>query len=98
MADKWQEVELSDLHNFDTEGALIGTFNGFEDKVGPNESKLYHFKRDDGKDVSVWGSAVIDSRFSKIAVGSRVKIDFTGKKTNPKTQRTFNEFKVFVAD
>lgn len=96
MADKWQEVSQTETHDF-SGGPLIGVYTGNETKVGPNESNLYHFDRADGKSVAVWGSAVIDSRMSRVAIGTEAKIEYLGIKKNPKTGHEYKEYKVYTA-
>jgi len=96
MTVAWKEVEQSETYDFE-QGPLVGAFTGVETNVGPNESNLYSFELEDGRNVSVWGSTVLDSRMSKIQVGSVVKIEFLGEKENPKTNRTYKEFKVYTA-
>lgn len=98
MSDKvWNEVTRSDSHDFEIEKSLVGVYILKEEKVGSNESNLYHFEREDGKQVTVWGSAVIDSRMLKVPIGTEVKIEFLGMKKNPKTNRSFKDYKIYCA-
>lgn len=63
--------------------------------VGPNESNIYVVKLDDGREVSVWGTTLLDDCFEKgnegeeIPVGAVVRITCLGKKqgkTGPSKQ------------
>ena len=55
--------------------------------VGVNESNAYDLENE-GTQVMVWGSAVLDSRMEYIDVGDFVRITFKGKQKNSKGQDT----------
>lgn len=73
------------------EGQLVKVQSG----VGPNESMLYTLKTDSGN-VSVWGSTVLDTKFAEIENGSMVKIEPQGEVKSEKTQRKYQDYKVFT--
>lgn len=76
---------------------LAGTYVDKRENVGPNASNVYTIQREDGVLFSLWGSAVLDSNLPKVEFGKEVKIVYLGKTTNPKTNRTFHNYDVFVA-
>lgn len=95
MADNsWIEVVPSEGTAWDREGRLEGVYIKRQENIGPNESKMYTIKTKDGE-VSVWGSTVLDTKFSEIAMGSQVRIDPLGKVKSEKTGREYMDFAVF---
>lgn len=60
-------------------GPLIGKYVARRSDVGPNGSMVYTLKPDDGEEIGVWGSAVIDARFKEIPINSTVGIEYIGK-------------------
>lgn len=74
---------------------LVGTLKAIKTNVGQNDSNVYVFEEvaDAEEDVSVWGSAVLDSKFEEIPVGSRVKIEFLGR-VKGKGPQPYKDFKV----
>ena len=57
------------------EGLLIEV----EKNVGENSSVLYTIQqKNDGENVNVWGSAILDSRMKGILCGEEVKIIYKG--------------------
>lgn len=71
-----------------------GEFLGQQDGVGPNESRLYNFRMEDGQIVSVWGGSVLDQRMDMMSPprGSIVKIVYVGdgnKKPGQNAPRLF---------
>lgn len=89
---------MSPTWDFKKEGKdaeLIGVFTGKETEVGDNESNMYHFEKENGEPVSVWGNAVLDVRLKNIKVGEEVKIIYLGKEKSEKTSRTYHNFDVF---
>lgn len=78
---------------------VTGTYKGKKELMNPDGSKRTVYILDnDGQGISVNGYANIDRAFSQIPEGSLVKIIFNGKKTNPKTGRSYNDFTVMVDD
>ena len=98
MADKkWVKVELGNTHDFNVEPEFVGVLTGVENEVGPNKSKLYSFEKQGGEKVSIWGSAVIDSRLKSVAIGSEIKIVSKGEVENKATGRTYKDYQIFIA-
>ena len=64
--------------------------------VGKNESKVYTIKAEDGEEVGIWGTAVLDSRLNEMESGMKVQIIYKGKRKNPETGRTFRDFSVSI--
>jgi hypothetical protein len=92
--DKWSEVNIESSETWDRVKPVQGLLVDKKGNVGDNASNLYVIETADGN-VSVWGSAVLDSKFSNIKVGTEVKVEYLGKVTNPKTKREYNDFKVY---
>jgi len=63
---------------------IAGQYLSFEEKVGPNSSRLYNFKAKNGKSFGVWGTTVLDRAFDAailagtIAPGRLLMITFMG--------------------
>jgi hypothetical protein len=94
MADNWSEVSVESSETWDRTKPVQGLLLEKKTDVGDNNSNLYVIETADGN-VSVWGSAVLDNKFSNIKVGTEVKVEYVGKQTNPKTKREYNDFKVY---
>ena len=93
---KWTENNVSDDANmWDKEAPLMGRLVKIEADVGPNHSKLYTVKRDNGEEVKLWGSTVIDDRFLGIPEGAYVKVNYEGLKKS-KAGKDYHSYKVFV--
>ena len=95
--DEWTEVKATEgkAWDFSANPVLIGTLVGFRKDVGPNKSVMYQIKQVDGITVDMWGSTSIDMSFRNLQIGQKVKIEFLGMKTNPRTKREFKAFKVY---
>lgn len=93
MSDKWTEATISNVPMWDKEEAITGTLVKKQENVGPNESFLYTLRTKEGN-IGIWGSTVLDSKFSEIEVGYEVKIEPLGKVKSPKTGREYTDFKV----
>lgn len=74
---------------------LIGVLIGKKENVGINNSNVYLIEEKDkaGELTSVWGSTVLDTKFSEIPVGSKVKIEYLGK-VKSKAPQPYKDFKV----
>ena len=93
----YKDVKMGEAWNFEENESFEGTFIGREENVGPNNSMMYEFKSLDGKNVSVWGSTVLDTKMKHIEPGQRVKIAYLGKVKSPKGN-TYKDFAVGVWD
>jgi hypothetical protein len=72
---------LTPTANWTTPGEYVeGEFLGVQEDVGPNESRLYNFRMEDGAIVSVWGGTVLDNRMDMMRppIGSIVKVVYVG--------------------
>lgn len=77
MKEGFTKSEPGNAWDFEKNKVMRGIFIDKEEEVGPNNSKLYNFTVD-GKPVSVWGSAVIDSRLKNVEAGEEVVIIYHG--------------------
>ena len=77
-----------------------GVFEGTRDITRPDgtQDKLYILRGEKGESVGVNNSAGIERAMEMIPEKSLVRITYLGKKVNPKTGRSFNDFQVDVAD
>lgn len=101
MKDEWadaKEIIVKGSEQWDLMKPLIGTFVRTEENVGPNQSKMHTIKRDDGVNVDVWGSTVLDSKLAEVNPGNRIKIAFLGNVKNPKNNRTYKDYSVMVKE
>lgn len=75
---------------------VIGEYLGMQENVGPNASRLYNLRLDDGETVSVWGTTVLDNRIDLLRppVGSRLTIIYAGESEAKKGQNPAKLFKV----
>lgn len=91
----WTEIvaETND-EVWDRKSPIEGKLVDIKSDVGPNESMLYVLSTKEGK-ISVWGSTVLDTKFSNIENGSLVRIEPQGKVKSEKTGREYQDFKVF---
>lgn len=76
---------------------LVGTLLGSDEGVGRYESTVYHLEMDDGAQISVWGSTVLDSKMRFVKAGQKVKIVYTGKQKSKAGSDT-KLFEVYVDD
>lgn len=98
--EQWEEVNpmSTPIWEFQKAGdEVVGILEKVEENVGPNKSRLYTLKKEDGSLVKVWGSTLLDKRFDFISLGEKVKIVYEGKKKSEKSKRAYNDFKVFHA-
>lgn len=95
MADKrvWKEVNVDSGEVWDKSAALEGTFLKVDESVGPNGSKMYTIKTDDGE-VKVWGSTVLDDKLMSVPRGTYVKIQYEGL-LKGKRGTDYHAYKVF---
>ena len=75
-----------------TEGAILeGRYVDKKTGIGPNKSNMYILEDNKQKLWGVWGSTVVDGRFTSIAMGKMVKIQYKGqeKGKNGKTYKSY---------
>lgn len=100
MAERsWREnnVKSDDdtIWDKEAEPVLMGALTKIERNVGPNESTLYTVKKDDGKELKIWGSTVLDDRFLGVPEGTYVKVSYEGLKKG-KNGKSYHNYKVFI--
>lgn len=99
MGDRnWKEnnVQTDDsVWDKDAEPQLEGKLTKIEHNVGPNSSTMYTITKDDGTEVKVWGSTVLDDRFLGVPAQTYVKVTYEGLKQG-KTGKSYHNYKVFV--
>lgn len=91
----WEEVGVEDGNVWDKETPLEGVFLKTESGIGANKSNMYTIKPDDGEEVKVWGSTVLDDKLMGVPKGTYVKIEYEGKKTS-KNGGQYHSYKVFI--
>ena len=93
--DIWEEIGMSETHDFEANKEFVGTFSNLRTNVGPNKSNMYNFKTDKGT-VGIWGNAVLDTKLVSIMPGDQAKIVYVGKVKSPKTNRLYRDYKVYL--
>ena len=90
FARMWPEKDQQLKEGDSIEGRYVGKNEG----VGVHKSNVYILERDGGEKVGVWGNSVLDSKFSGIAVGKIVAIEYLGEKKSQKSGSTYKDFYV----
>jgi len=84
--DTWKPENVGDT--------ITGTLKQVKTNVGQNNSNVYMILEEGKSDAtSVWGSAVLDTKFEEIPVGSMVRIEFIGREKG-KSPMPYKNFKV----
>jgi len=79
---------------FENEGdEVVGTLLRVEEDKGKYKSRIFHIETEDGKQLSVFGSAVLNDKMSYISLGDKIKIVFRGKVQGKEAE--YNDFEVF---
>lgn len=92
----WKEVEQIGVWKPEEKGDEIeGQLKSVDTNVGSNNSNMYHIETNDGI-IGVWGSVVLDSRLSTVALGSQVKLVFQGLGEKKGGKNAPKLFKVYV--
>ena len=105
MSNEWEKVEanITPAWNYKTEDGnfslkegdeLTGIYTGKKEGVGAHNSIIYEFKVGE-ETMGVWGSAVLDTRFSNLTEGMEVKIVYKGKTKSKKSGMEYHDFDVF---
>jgi hypothetical protein len=79
----------------EAEPVLEGSLTKIEHNIGPNESTMYTIKKDDGTEVKVWGSTVLDDRFLGVVEGTYVRVTYEGLKKG-KAGKDYHNYKVYI--
>lgn len=97
MANKVDDfVEVGGGEVWDGSKPVQGFYVHKAENVGPNNSMMYTLRTKDG-DISIWGSAVLDSKFDQIRIGDEVRVEFTGlSDKSGKFGKPFKTYKVSV--
>lgn len=103
---KWEKVEDTDLAEMwndkdaefkpgdSIEGKLVEVKTG----VGINKSNIYLIQPDGSEEqIGVWGSTVLDGKFAKIAIGSYVKVVYTGTAMSKARGKEYKTYEVYQA-
>ena len=97
---KWETIQgdKGDTTTWDfkakDKSELVGEYVGFEDNIGAYNSKLYHFRLEDGEMVDVWGCTTLDKRMMKIQVGVLVRIRYLGEVPTQPGKNPYKDFDV----
>ena len=77
---------------------LEGQFVEVKSNLGPNHANLYFFKQENGEEISVWGSTILDARFKNLVAGEMVKIVYLGEVPNKvKGRAAYRNYEVYHA-
>lgn len=91
----WKEITVDTSGEvWDMSKPIEGEYVKVEHDIGPKKSNLYTIKTDGG-DMKVWGSMILDDKFSDIDEGTYVKIEYTGKEKS-KSGNEYHTYKLFV--
>ena len=100
-AEEYVEVtgggDFPPVWDFEDQGDLVGVFNGTEVINAKGKDRNLHSFEVDSETVTVWGTAILDSRLGDVDPNSRVKVIKTGDKLPTKSGHQAWEFKVLVA-
>lgn len=99
-AEEYVEVSGGDfppVWDFEEQGDLVGVFTGTETINAKGKDRSLHSFEVDGEKVTIWGTAILDSRLKDVDPGARVKIQKPGTKVATKSGHQAWEFKVLVA-
>jgi len=89
---EWVEATGGSGESWDKLEPVQGIYLRKKENVGRNKSNMYVLKVED-KEISVWGSAVIDGSMGDVPIGSEVRIEPLGEAVG-KTGVKYNNFKV----
>lgn len=102
MSRKWKQVGSNNssdylpTHNFRSEPVLEGSYIGVKSDIGPNNANKYTLELDDGTQVEIWGSTVLDDKMQNVDRGSYVRIEYLGKRKG--RHAYYHDFSVSVAE
>lgn len=94
---EWEKIEgqpMSTTHDFNEKSEFVGIYQGNQSNVGENNSNVYNFLAE-GEPVSIWGSAVLDSRLANLTGGEEVKIVYEGM-AEGKNGRNYKDYSVYI--
>ncbi len=73
---------------------IEGVYKEKQEGIGENNSNIYKIETEDG-DVGIWGSTVLDTRFSGVEKGEKVKVIYKGEVKSPKTKRVYRDYDLY---
>lgn len=85
----WTYEKVDDF----VEGILVS----IEDNKNYEGKKIYHLEQEDGTQMNVWGTTVLDSKMLGLKPGDRIKIIYKGSKEN-KGKNATKLFEVYRDD
>jgi hypothetical protein len=107
MAEKWVQITPQNIESTIWNGAdenrnfllqegdeLIGKYIGKKEEVGKNKNTIYNIEAEDGI-YGVWGSALLDDRFSHIKEGEKIRIIYKGSTISGKSGREYRLYDVY---
>ena len=94
MEDEWTKIEL-EVWNPDEGAEISGVYLGVQTEVGENKSNLYTLETSEQKQISVWGSKVLDGKMMGIKEGQQVKIKFVGR-IKPEKGKEYKSYEIFT--
>lgn len=89
--DEW--ITTGQSASWDEQTELVGRYVRMKSNVGAHNSNVYVLKKDDGSEVGVWGSTVINGRFEEIPLRSMVKIKALGE-AKSKQGTTYKDYEI----
>jgi len=93
----WKEVGGGQYVPWDEPKAVEGRLTQFlqkETQYGQNWEAW--IEQDDGQEVWFYCPAALASRLQKVAIGTKVRVEFTGNYVKSKQGRPVKEFKVYT--
>ena len=99
MSRNWQSAKGADI-SFNWADKNAGDtveghyFNVEHGKGEKGNSSIYTLKQENKENVTFWGSAVLDDQFSKIAMGSYVRVTYNGKVKSKSGSSQYHSFLV----
>lgn len=79
--------------SWNEEKPVMGIYKNKKSDVGPHSSNVYILETEEGENVSVWGSTVLDNKFSEIPINSTVYVESLGK-VKGKHGSSYKDYKV----
>lgn len=74
------------------EAYYVGTLEG---QGSEKNSSIHTFKKENGEEIVMWGSAVMDDQLSKVEFGGYVLIKYLGKQKTKSGGKQYHNFEVF---
>jgi len=81
---------------WDQPKTVVGILRDIVDVPFPDRSVKLYVLECDGQDETCWGAAALDQQIRDDDLGRKLRIDYLGKRTNPKNKREFHAFEVAV--